>query len=124
MYLYRQHFSENGQNIDTIYVIRSDRSTDKAPANNCTGNATVQRLFPASNNEMNISGGYVSFEAGARTNWNTHPHGQLIIITEGTARVQQWGGPLIEANVGDVVWFPPNVKHWHGATPNVAMIHI
>lgn len=62
MYLYRQHFSENGQNIDTIYVIRSDRSTDyKAPANNFTGNATVQRLFPASNNEMNISGGYVSF---------------------------------------------------------------
>ena len=72
---------------------------------------------------MNISGGYVSFEAGARTNWHTHPLGQLIIISEGSGRVQQWGGPMIEVNVGDVVWFPPNVKHWHGAAPNSPMTH-
>ncbi len=118
-------FSGAGQEMDSIYIVRADKDGNyKAPETNFTGNASVQRLFPAANNQMNISGGYVSFEAGARTNWHTHPLGQLIIITEGSGRVQQWGGPMIEVNVGDVVWFPPNVKHWHGAAPNSPMTHI
>lgn len=118
-------FSEAGLEMETIYVVRADPNGNyKAPESNFTGLAEVQRLFPARDNQMNISGGYVSFAPGARTNWHTHPRGQLIIITEGTGRVQQWGGPMLEVHVGDVVWFPPHVKHWHGATPNTAMTHI
>lgn len=118
-------FSGAGQEMKTIYVVRADPDGNyKAPASNFTGLAEVQRLFPARDNQMNISGGYVSFEAGARTNWHTHPRGQMIIITEGAGRVQQWGGPMIEVHVGDVVWFPPEIKHWHGTAPNRAMTHI
>ncbi|MDR1935234.1 MAG: cupin domain-containing protein [Candidatus Accumulibacter sp.] len=90
---------------------------------NFTGDVSVDRLFPA-NDPLSISGGYVSFAPGARTAWHTHPEGQMLIVTAGSGRVRQWGGPLLEIRQGDVVWFPAGVKHWHGAAPDASMTHI
>ena len=66
----------------------------------------------------------VTFEPGARTAWHTHPLGQTLIVTAGSGRVQRWGGPVEEIHPGDIVWFPPGEKHWHGAAPKTAMSHI
>ena len=66
----------------------------------------------------------VTFEPGARTAWHTHPLGQTLIVTSGCGRVQRWGGPLEEIRAGDVVWIAPGEKHWHGAAPTTAMMHI
>jgi quercetin dioxygenase-like cupin family protein len=66
----------------------------------------------------------VTFEPGARTAWHTHPLGQTLIVTAGCGRAQRWGGPIEEIRPGDVIWFPPGEKHWHGATPTTAMTHI
>ena len=66
----------------------------------------------------------MTFAPGARTAWHTHPAGQILVVTPGTGRVQQWGGAMQEIHEGDVVWTPPNVKHWHGATPTSAMTHM
>ena len=66
----------------------------------------------------------VTFEPGARTAWRTHPLGQTLIVTSGLGRVQRWDGPIEEILAGDVVWFEPGEKHWHGASPNAAMTHI
>ena len=71
-----------------------------------------------------VSMALVTFEPGARTAWHTHPLGQTLIITAGCGRVQREGGPIEEIRPGDVVWFPPGEKHWHGATPTTAMSHI
>jgi quercetin dioxygenase-like cupin family protein len=66
----------------------------------------------------------VTFEPGARTAWHTHPLGQSLIVTAGVGRVQREGGSIEEIRAGDVVWFPPGEKHWHGASSATAMIHI
>jgi quercetin dioxygenase-like cupin family protein len=66
----------------------------------------------------------VTFEPGARTAWHTHPLGQTLIVTAGCGRVQRWGGPIEEIRPGDIVWFSPSEKHWHGAAPTTAMTHI
>jgi quercetin dioxygenase-like cupin family protein len=66
----------------------------------------------------------VSFERGARTAWHTHPLGQTLIVVSGLGRVQREGGAVEEIRLGDVVWFAPGEKHWHGAAPDVAMTHI
>jgi quercetin dioxygenase-like cupin family protein len=71
-----------------------------------------------------VSGATVSFEPGARTAWHTHPLGQTLIVTFGCGRVQREGGPIEEIRAGDIVWFPPGEKHWHGAAPDTAMSHI
>ena len=63
-------------------------------------------------------------EPGARTAWHTHPLGQSLIVTAGGGRAQRWGGPIEEIRPGDVIWFPPGEKHWHGASPTTAMVHI
>ncbi len=70
------------------------------------------------------SGARVTFEPGARTAWHAHPLGQILFVTAGTGRVQQWGGPIEEIREGDVVWIPPGQKHWHGAAPTSAVAHI
>lgn len=69
-------------------------------------------------------GATVTFEPGARTAWHTHPLGQTLIVTTGRGRVQREGGPVDEIGPGDIVWFPPGEKHWHGAAPDTAMSHI
>jgi len=66
----------------------------------------------------------VAFEPGARTAWHTHPLGRTLVVTAGCGRVQREGGPIEDIRPGDVVWFPPGVKHWHGAAPTTAMSHI
>jgi len=66
----------------------------------------------------------VTFEAGARTAWHTHPLGQTLVVTSGSGLAQTWGEPVREIRAGDVVWFSPGEKHWHGASPTVAMTHI
>jgi quercetin dioxygenase-like cupin family protein len=71
-----------------------------------------------------VRGASVTFEPGARTAWHTHPLGQTLIVTAGCGRVQRWDGPVEEIYPGDVVWFPPGEKHWHGAAPTTAMTHI
>ena len=73
---------------------------------------------------MRLNAGSVTFEPGARTAWHTHPLGQTLIITAGLGWVQTEGSSTEEVRPGDVVWFPPGEKHWHGATPTTAMTHI
>lgn len=70
------------------------------------------------------SGATVTFEPGARTAWHTHPLGQTLLVTAGKGRVQRDGGPVEDIGPGDIVWFPPGEKHWHGAAPDTAMTHI
>jgi quercetin dioxygenase-like cupin family protein len=71
-----------------------------------------------------VGGAIVTFEPGARTAWHTHPLGQTLIVTAGSGLAQREGGPVEEIRPGDVVWFPPGEKHWHGAAPTTAMTHI
>src|SRR5205814_4565918 len=71
-----------------------------------------------------VAGARVTFEPAARTAWHTHPLGQTLIVTSGAGRAQRWGGPVEEIRPGDVVWFEPGEKHWHGASPTTAMTHI
>src|SRR4051812_753178 len=88
-----------------------------------TGTVRVDPLFPAKA-PSRLSGGSVTFEPGARTAWHTHPLGQTLIVTAGAGRVQREGGPIEEIRPGDVIWFPPGERHWHGASPTTAMTHI
>jgi quercetin dioxygenase-like cupin family protein len=87
-----------------------------------TGEVRIDPLFQAPD-PARVGGGSVTFEPGARTAWHTHPLGQTLIITSGLGWVQCDGGPIEEIRPGDVVWFPPGLKHWHGATPTTAMTH-
>lgn len=93
------------------------------PAEHFTGSVRVDPLFMASE-PARAGGASVTFEPGARTAWHSHPLGQTLIITAGCGRVQCWGGQVEEIHPGDVVWFPPGEKHWHGAAPTTAMTHI
>ena len=106
----------------TIAVAGSHASA-KGPDAHFTGAARVDPLFAAKDG-VPVSGAYVSFEPGARSAWHTHPAGQHLIVTAGVGWTQEWGGPVVEIRPGDVVWCPPGVKHWHGATPTTAMTHI
>jgi 4-carboxymuconolactone decarboxylase len=71
-----------------------------------------------------VSGATVTFEPGARTAWHTHPLGQTLVVTSGLGRVQREGGPVEEVRLGDAVWIPPHVRHWHGASAGASMTHI
>lgn len=95
----------------------------KGPADWFTGTVRIDPLFQAPA-PARAGGASVTFEPGARTAWHTHPLGQTLIVTSGCGRVQREGGPIEEIHPGDVVWFPPGLKHWHGAAPNTAMTHI
>ena len=95
----------------------------KGPADYFTGTVRIDPLFQAPD-PARVRGASVTFEPGARTAWHTHPLGQTLIVTSGCGRVQRQGGPVEEIRPGDVVWFAPNEKHWHGAAPNMAMTHI
>lgn len=108
----------------SLKISRSDSlQPKKASAEYFTGSVQVQELF-AAQDPSRTRGGKVTFEPGARSAWHTHPLGQMLIVTEGTGWVQQWGGPIEEIRKGDVVRIPPGVKHWHGATPTTPMTHI
>jgi quercetin dioxygenase-like cupin family protein len=95
----------------------------KGPADWFTGTVRVDPLFQA-NDSTRAAGVSVTFEPGARTAWHTHPVGQTLLVTAGLGRAQREGGPIEEIQPGDVVWFAPGEKHWHGASPTTAMTHI
>jgi len=97
--------------------------SNKGPADWFAGTVRIDPLFQP-NGPARAAGACVTFEPGARTAWHTHPLGQTLIVTAGCGRAQRWGGPIEEIRPGDVVWFPPGEKHWHGATPTTAMTHI
>jgi quercetin dioxygenase-like cupin family protein len=95
----------------------------KGPAEWFTGAVRIDSLFKAPD-PARVSGASVTFEPGARTAWHTHPLGQTLIVISGAGRVQRSGGPIEDIRPGDVVWFAPDEKHWHGASPTTAMTHI
>ena len=97
--------------------------SSKGPANYFSGAVRIDPLFDAPAPARG-RGASVTFEPGARTAWHTHPLGQTLIVTAGCGWAQRWGAPVEVIRPGDVVWFPPGEKHWHGATPAVAMVHI
>ncbi len=94
-----------------------------APAEYFTGAVRIDPLHQAPA-PARVVAASVTFEPGARTAWHSHPLGQTLIVTAGCGWVQRWGGPVQEIRPGDVVWFPPDEKHWHGATATTAMTHI
>ena len=114
--------AETNQDTQTISRAGSKASV-KGPAEVFTGDARIDPLFP-SNETAHYSGAYVTFEPGARSAWHTHPAGQHILVTSGVGRIQESGGPVMEIKPGDVIWCPPGVKHWHGASSNTAMTHL
>lgn len=93
------------------------------PAGYFTGTVRMDMRFSRPE-PARVGGVIVTFEPGARTNWHTHPLGQTLIITAGLGRVQHEGGPLETVGPGDIVWFAPGERHWHGAAPDTAMTHI
>ena len=93
------------------------------PGEYFTGNVRIDPLFQ-SPGPAQFGGAAVTFEPGARSAWHTHPLGQTLIVTAGTGWAQQEGGEKQEIKPGDVIWTPPGVKHWHGATATNAMTHI
>jgi quercetin dioxygenase-like cupin family protein len=95
----------------------------KGPADWFTGTVRIDSPFKG-NDPARVAGAIVTFEPGARTAWHTHPLGQTLIVTAGGGRAQRWGGPVEAIRPGDIVWFPPGEKHWHGAAPTTAVTHI
>jgi len=99
------------------------RSPSKGSAEWFTGTVKIDPLFEAPE-PARVRGASVTFEPGARTAWHTHPLGQTLIVMSGLGWAQRAGGPIEEIRPGDVIWFAPGEKHWHGATPTTAMTHI
>ncbi|AVF61008.1 (R)-mandelonitrile lyase [Vibrio diabolicus] len=111
-------------NSSSQQVYRSaDQKSFQGPENLFTGKVNVEMLFPE-NEVANYSAAYVTFDAGARTAWHTHPAGQHMIVTSGTAFTGTRDGHVIRFAAGDSVWCPPGIDHWHGATPNAPMTHL
>jgi 4-carboxymuconolactone decarboxylase len=121
MFVLAASAAANGQDVVTTRA--GSRAIRPGPADNFTGTAHIDMLFEAVA-PSRASGGTVRFEAGARTAWHSHPGGQILIVTAGTGRVQAWGRPAQEIRPGDVVRIPPGQKHWHGASPDAAMMHL
>ncbi len=95
----------------------------KGPADYFTGQVRIDPLFNPPD-PARVAMAWVTFEPGPRTAWHTHPLGQTLIVTSGSGRVQREGGPIEKIRQGDVVWFAPGEKHWHGASATTAMSHI
>jgi len=112
------------ERIQNMQIMRAgSQPSQKGPAEWFTGTVRVDPMFQAGD-PARVSGGHVTFEPGARSAWHTHPLGQTLIVTSGLGWAQSEGGAIEEIRPGDVVWFPPGLKHWHGATPTTAMTHI
>jgi len=107
-----------------MHIFRADtRPIQYGPTDTFTGAVRIERLFDASP-PARVHVAKVTFQPGARTAWHTHPFGQVLVILEGTGWVQAEGGPVEEVYPGDVVWFAPGERHWHGATATTAMTHL
>jgi quercetin dioxygenase-like cupin family protein len=109
---------------DSLSIPRAGaRPVQPGPADWFTGTVRIEPLFAATDSSR-AAASSVSFEPGARTAWHRHPRGQVLIVTAGNGRVQRRGGPVEQFQAGDVIWTPPGVEHWHGASPSAAMTHI
>ncbi len=97
------------------------QASEKGPENYFSGKVRIDARFAGSGG---LSAATVTFEPGARTAWHTHPLGQTLLVAAGLGRVQREGGPIEEIRPGDIVWFEPGEKHWHGAAPDCAISHI
>ncbi|MEP0873773.1 cupin domain-containing protein [Trichocoleus desertorum AS-A10] len=116
--------ASSGDRPPTVEITRNgSQSSTEGSTDSFTGSVRINPLFPV-HDPSRASGARVTFKPGARTAWHTHPLGQTLIVTAGSGWVQQWGGQIQEIRPGDVVWIPPSVKHWHGATATTAMTHI
>jgi len=114
----------SAQDSHAMKIMRGgSQQPSKGSAEYFTGSVEIQPLFSV-HDPSRTTAGEVTFQPGARSAWHTHPLGQILIVTDGTGWIQQWGGPVEEIRKGDVIWTPPGVKHWHGATPTTAMTHI
>jgi quercetin dioxygenase-like cupin family protein len=109
----------SGQQITRL----GSQASAAGPADYFTGRVRVDPVWPA-NEHIDASGGLVTFEPGSRSAWHTHPRGQRLLVVGGVGLTQEWGKPVQEIRPGDVVWCPPGVKHWHGASPQLAMTHL
>ncbi len=110
--------------MQTMQITRAGtQASQRGPAQSFSGEVRIDMLS-GGKEPSRTSAAYVTFEPCSRTAWHTHPLGQLLVVTSGVGRVQEWGGPLHEIRAGDVVWTPPGVKHWHGAAPATAMTHL
>ena len=109
---------------DSIVITRNgSQASIKGPDQWFSGQVRVDMLFQPQASSR-TSAAIVTFEPGSRTVWHTHPLGQTLIVTSGKGWVQEWGREKREIQHGDVVWFPPGVKHWHGASATTALVHI
>jgi quercetin dioxygenase-like cupin family protein len=116
--------SQSQESTMEIEITRNgSQPSAKGPADWFTGTTRLDPLFQPKESTR-AAAVAVTFEPGARTAWHTHPLGQTLIVTSGLGWVQREGGSVQEIRPGDVVWFPPGLKHWHGATPTTAMTHI
>jgi quercetin dioxygenase-like cupin family protein len=114
----------SSEGIKKMDIKRSgSQPSAKGPTDYFTGTVRIDPLFEA-HEPARTSGASVTFEPGARTAWHTHPLGQTLIVTAGCGLAQRWGEAIEQIRPGDVVWFSPGEKHWHGATPTTAMTHI
>ena len=113
---------EQGKDLQIIYRFESQKSF-KGPEDWFTGDVQVDLLFP-SNETAHYSGAYVTFQPGARTAWHLHPAGQHMIVTSGVALTGTRDGKIVKFKAGDTVWCPPDIVHWHGATPDAPMTHL
>ena len=112
------------ENSEQMEISPADsRPASAGPAETFTGDVTVKPLF-GTNEVRTFGAGEVTFTPCARSAWHTHPAGQTLIVTSGTGWVQEWGQPKQQMNPGDVIWTPPGVKHWHGASETDSVTHI
>lgn len=115
------------QAVDTtntqIVIHKSEQPVSQVPTDFFTGEVKLQPML-SDNADALYGAAYVTFAAKARTAWHIHPAGQRLIVISGTAWTQEWGGKRVEAKAGDMIWCPPDVKHWHGASADGEMTHI
>lgn len=109
-------------NINVVPTAK--QKTMAGPRDWFSGNVDLSMVLPKGEAPSNLSSGNVSFKPGARTAWHVHPRGQLLVVTDGIGLIQKWGESAQEMKKGDVVWIPPGVKHWHGASKEQSMTHI
>ncbi|TVM32119.1 cupin domain-containing protein [Oceanidesulfovibrio marinus] len=111
------------ENTPQVVYRGESQKSFKGPEDLFTGDVQVDLLFPA-NDTAHYSGAYVTFQPGARTNWHFHPAGQHMIVTSGIGLTGTRDGKVIEFKAGDTIWCPPDIDHWHGATPDSPMTHL
>jgi len=108
----------------SLRIVRAEsEASSSGPAEYFTGSVRITPLVKG-DDPSHLSAASVAFECCARSAWHSHPAGQLLVVSEGEGRIQQWGEPVRVIRAGDVIWTPPGVKHWHGASPHSAITHL